>query len=299
MGFVVAPVAYAARSAALHDVRRRVFVDEQGVPPGLEQDAWDAGGRHVLACDAAGMPIGAGRLLADGRIGRMAVLPGWRGRGVGEAMLQALVEMAIAAGLRQVHLHAQLPACGFYIRQGFLPAGEVFEEAGLLHQQMSRALGTATAITGPQAAIAAATAIVHRARRRLWIHSRQLEPGLLDAAPVQAALRRFATRRQPRQLRLIVDDAAAVQAAGPPLLVLMQRLPSAVQLREVADPADRALGSACLVNDRGDYYVRRTGDLRQGEAAIALPSRAQPFSRQLQALWERSRDGAGLRALGL
>ena len=297
--FRIERVDHAAQHAALHGVRHEVFVKEQGVPASLEQDTLDPACLHVLARDAQGQPIGTGRLLPDGRIGRMAVLAGWRSRGVGEALLQALVEAAADAGMTRVHLHAQLPAQAFYLRHGFLPVGDEHTEAGLIHQPMTRALGHASAIDSLQTAIAATTAIIHRARRQLWLHTRQGDPGLLDAKPVQAALRRFATRPHDKRLRVIVHDAATVQAAGSPLLALMQRLPSVVQVREPTDPVDRGLASACAVNDVGDYYFRLMGNRLDGEAAFALPSRSQPFEQQLQRVWDRSRDCSELRALGL
>ncbi len=298
-GFTVLRAAHADHHAAIHAVRQQVFVVEQGVPAELERDALDPVCTHVLACDADGMPIGTGRLLPDGRIGRMAVQAAWRNRGVGEAVLDALVTAAAEAGLHAVHLHAQLPAADFYARQGFIPEGQTFEEAGITHLQMRRTLGAAVALEGLQSAVAVTTAVIHRARRQLWLHSRQLDPGLLDAAPVQAALRRFATRAHDKQLRVIVHDAAAAQAAGAPLLALLQRLPSVVQVREVSDPVDRALASACITNDAGDYYFRLMGHRLDGEAGIALPSRAQPHAQQLQRVWERSRLCSELRALGI
>ncbi len=297
--FGVQSVSHAAAHAAIHGVRQQVFVIEQGVPAELERDALDPACHHVLAHDVDGQPIGTGRLLPDGRIGRMAVLPGWRGKGVGEAMLDALVKAATAGGLHEVHLHAQLAARDFYARLGFLPEGAVFEEAGIAHQQMRRTLGAAVAIDRHPAAVAVTTAIIHRARRRLWLHSQQLDPGLLDAPPVQAALRRFATRPHDKQLRVIVHDPSAIHSAGSPLLALLQRLPSVIQMREASDPADRALASACALNDAGDYYFRLTGHRLDGEAAIALPSRSQPIEQQLQRIWDRSRDCSELRALGI
>ena len=295
----VQQVSHANAHVAIHDVRQRVFVQEQGIAAELERDALDPACAHVLAVDADGQPVGTGRLAPDGRIGRMAVLASLRNQGVGEALLEALVQAGRQLGLAEVHLHAQLPARNFYARQGFLPEGEVFEEAGIGHQQMRRRLGVASAIDSRAEAVAITTAIIHRARRQLWLHSRQLDPGLLDAPPVQAALRRFATARHDKLLRVIVHDAAAIAAAGAPLLALAQRLPSVIQFREVSDPIDRALASACLVNDAGDFYFRLIGHRLDGEAGIALPARSQPFGQQLQRVWDRSRDCSELRALGI
>jgi len=296
----VQQVSHADAHVAIHEVRQRVFVQEQGIAAELERDALDPVSAHVLALDADdGQPVGTGRLAPDGRIGRMAVLASHRSRGVGEALLAALVEAGRRLGLAELHLHAQLPARDFYARQGFLPEGEVFEEAGIGHQQMRRRLGAANAIDSREQAVAITTAIIHRARRQLWLHSRQLDPGLLDAPPVQAALRRFVTARHDKQLRVIVHDAAAIASAGAPLLALAQRLPSVIQFREVTDPVDRALASACLLNDAGDFYFRLIGHRLDGEAGIALSARSQPFEQQLQRVWDRSRDCSELRALGI
>jgi predicted GNAT family N-acyltransferase len=42
---------------------------------------------------------------------------------------------------RAVTLNAQASAVGFYLRAGFMPVGELFEEANIPHQRMERALG--------------------------------------------------------------------------------------------------------------------------------------------------------------
>ena len=119
-------------------VRTTVFVDEQQVPPELEMDSHDAESRHVLACDAAGRAIGTGRLLPDGHIGRMAVLAEWRGRGVGRALFERLLEEAKRIGMAHLVLNAQTSAIGFYRRFGFAEDGPEFVEAGLPHRTMRR-----------------------------------------------------------------------------------------------------------------------------------------------------------------
>ena len=125
---------------ALRHIRRAVFIDEQRVPENLEWDDVDTACVHALAEDAQGTPIGCGRLLPDGHVGRMAVLAAWRGRGVGGALLTALVDTARARGEARVVLNAQVQAMPFYARHGFAPEGPPFDEAGIAHQAMSRAL---------------------------------------------------------------------------------------------------------------------------------------------------------------
>ena len=121
-------------------VRFVVFVEEQHVPPEIELDEWDDASDHALAIDATGRTIATGRLLPDGHVGRMAVLPAWRGLGVGAAVLEALIARAAERGLARVVLNAQTQARGFYARFGFAQRGEEFMEAGIPHVVMERRL---------------------------------------------------------------------------------------------------------------------------------------------------------------
>jgi predicted GNAT family N-acyltransferase len=139
-GFRVEPADYSADFQDLRAVREPVFVVEQNVPAELEWDELDPRCRHVLARDDEHRPIGTGRLTPEHKIGRMAVLREWRGRGVGEALLLALIEQARELGLPEVSLHAQVDAIGFYEKFGFEPYGERFEEAGIQHQSMRKTL---------------------------------------------------------------------------------------------------------------------------------------------------------------
>jgi predicted GNAT family N-acyltransferase len=91
---------------------------------------------HVLAVDAAGNAIGTARLLAEGKIGRMAVLREWRGRGVGSGLLLRLLEEARKQRLQQLTLHAQVYASKFYRKFGFEVMGGEFVEAGIPHVKM-------------------------------------------------------------------------------------------------------------------------------------------------------------------
>lgn len=116
-------------------IRFTVFVDEQRVPPELEMDEHDATSVHALAF-SDGKAVGTGRLLLDGHIGRMAVLKDWRRRGVGRALLRALVGAARQRGDRDVLLNSQVHALGFYGAEGFETEGPVYEEAGIPHQVM-------------------------------------------------------------------------------------------------------------------------------------------------------------------
>ena len=125
-------------------IRQEVFVREQQIPAEMEWDAADAGCVHAVAYNRLGVPLATGRLLEHvpgvAKIGRMAVLRALRGSRLGREVLQALMAAAQARGDREVLLHAQLSAAGFYQRAGFVPRGPVFEEAGIEHIEMVRAL---------------------------------------------------------------------------------------------------------------------------------------------------------------
>lgn len=117
-------------------IRERVFVEEQGVPPALEWDTHDARATHLVARGPAGEAIGTARLLPSGQIGRMAVLAEWRGRGVGDRLLDEVIAIARMQGFSSVFLNAQVQVRGFYARHGFRAVGPAFEEAGIPHVRM-------------------------------------------------------------------------------------------------------------------------------------------------------------------
>jgi len=121
-------------------IRLAVFVEEQRVPVEIEWDDQDDRSLHALAYSEEGRAIATGRLLPDGHIGRMAVLKEWRGKGVGGAILERLVAAARERGDKEIELFAQTHAREFYRRFGFVESGAVFEEAGIPHQVMRRAL---------------------------------------------------------------------------------------------------------------------------------------------------------------
>ncbi len=131
---------WATQGPRVGALREAVFVAEQKVPAEMEYDAWDPQSRHAAVVDSAGQVIGTGRLLPDGHIGRMAVAAGARGRGIGRAVLEALLEEARQRGMGTLVLSAQTHAVGFYERFGFAVAGPEYEEAGIAHRQMRRSI---------------------------------------------------------------------------------------------------------------------------------------------------------------
>lgn len=144
-GCTVELATWAADGASIRHVRRTVFIEEQGIPEPEEWDDLDPAVTHVLAYVHSGAAkrdvVGTGRLEPTGKIGRVAVLPRYRGTGAGVAIMQRLVQLAIERGFTEVYLNAQTYARGFYERLGFRTDGPEFDEVGIPHQRMRRAVG--------------------------------------------------------------------------------------------------------------------------------------------------------------
>jgi predicted GNAT family N-acyltransferase len=125
--------------AAAFRIRRRVFVNEQGVPVEIELDRDDPRAMHFIAF-SAGRPVGTARVVMrrrSAKIGRMAVLKNYRRKGIGKKLLKRAVTAARKRGARKIYLHAQVPVIGFYEASGFRCAGPIFQEAGIPHRKMS------------------------------------------------------------------------------------------------------------------------------------------------------------------
>jgi predicted GNAT family N-acyltransferase len=135
--------------ARTHDIatcralRRKVFIEEQGVSEADELDDLDDQSIHLLAT-RNGTPIGSARLLACGdtvKVGRVCVLAEARGTGLGAALMQAvLTESRTLPGIRTVKLGAQTHAIGFYERLGFMACGPEYMDAGIPHRDMTLVL---------------------------------------------------------------------------------------------------------------------------------------------------------------
>jgi predicted GNAT family N-acyltransferase len=118
-------------------IRRKVFVEEEGVDPNLEYDENDATAHHYLLT-IGDRPVGAARWRETDKgikLERFAVLPGFRNRGFGEILLSAVLEDVKVLGKR-IYLHSQLRAVPFYERNGFVKEGEIFYEADMGHFYM-------------------------------------------------------------------------------------------------------------------------------------------------------------------
>jgi predicted GNAT family N-acyltransferase len=123
-------------------LREDVFCGEQGVSLADERDGLDGDAVHLVAVEG-GAVLGTCRLLVEGttiKLGRMAVAPPARGRGLARALLDEADVEARALGGERIALAAQVAAQGVYERTGYEPYGEVFLDAGIEHVMMAKDL---------------------------------------------------------------------------------------------------------------------------------------------------------------
>ena len=125
-------------------LRQQVFVVEQDCPyPDLDGRDLEDSTRHVVLVDDADAVVGTLRVLDDGgwmRIGRVAVAPAARGRGLATVLMDRAMALC---GDREVRLDAQTGLTAFYEGHGFVVTGPEFDEDGVMHVPMSRQARTA------------------------------------------------------------------------------------------------------------------------------------------------------------
>ncbi|MEO0472961.1 MAG: GNAT family N-acetyltransferase [Bacteroidota bacterium] len=120
------------------NIRTTVFVEEESIDQEDEYDGFDHLSTHYLAT-FDGIPAGTARwrtmlVSKKVRLERLAVLPAFRGKGVGAALIRHV--LAEVPKQHEIFIHVQFPNLPFYEKYGFVPEGESFEEAGILHRKM-------------------------------------------------------------------------------------------------------------------------------------------------------------------
>lgn len=125
-------------------IRTQVFVQEQQVDPMQERDAHENTSHHFIAF-LNEIPIGAARWRVTDygvKLERFAVLREFRGKGIGQALVSAVLKDIAAnpeAYGKIKYLHAQLSAVGLYSKFGFEKVGDLFEECFIQHYKMQLA----------------------------------------------------------------------------------------------------------------------------------------------------------------
>lgn len=326
----VVEVAWADYAERLRRIRTMVFVHEQQVPEAEEWDGLDVDACHFLAIDAAGRDVGCARLLPTGQIGRMAVIAHERGKGIGASLLTAAVTRAGQLGHDTVFLHAQSHAVGFYQRAGFMPYGEEYMEAGILHRSMRRLLPiaapelerslpdartTATSIdqqpppsapthiavdlfTGETGARNALLKGLQAARRDLIIFSHLLDPLYFDDAQVCAEISAFCRRAAGTRVRILIQSSDLIVSRGHRLLALARRLSSKCAIRVIDKDFD-APDSCHVAWDQSGYWLLPEWREPQGALHLDAVVAARRLYQDFETLWAHAQSDPELRELRL
>lgn len=312
--FRVEPADWHVDERRLRAVREAVFVEEQSVPEEDEWDDHDPVSRHVLALDLEEKPIGTARLTPDGGIGRMAVVKTWRGKGVGAAMMQCLMDLARNLGLHALNLHSQTHAIGFYQQYGFEAEGPQFDECGIPHQKMARKLTPFAPRTDPGEAppppseehetessddvLDAVRALINDAHLTVDVYSRDLEQRIYGQGTILRALRDFLVGHDRRRARFLVQDPEFAVKHGHLLFQMHHRLPSRCAIRKVSrDYLD--YHSGFVIVDQQALLFREFDGRYEGVWNRYEPFRARELLRYFDEVWAHSVEDPDLRRLDI
>ncbi|MGM0767333.1 MAG: GNAT family N-acetyltransferase [Pseudomonadota bacterium] len=301
----------------IRDIRQQVFVDEQRVPPELEWDATDEIADHYLAVNADNQPVAVARLFSTleetAHIGRMAVLPAWRGQGIGEALLHNLVREA-GEQFRELRLSAQQHAIAFYQRSGFHVCSEPYDDAGIPHVDMrclspeliAGELGRrpAPALLGEDREawlfsterhlVSLLDSLAGQASQRLWLYDRLLDHDLYDRHQFRELLSALARRHRLSEIRVLIHDDKPLIQRRHQIVELMRRLPSRIELRLVN--ADYPVTDQPFVlADRDGVLYRHDFYKPEGFANFADGGRVKLLGEGFLRMWETGRRSLELR----
>jgi predicted GNAT family N-acyltransferase len=318
-------VVWATHESKLKQIREQVFVAELGIAQDVEVDGLDEASEHFLALNEAGQALGTVRLLKNGQIGHVAVLPEHRRRGIGRQLLNVAAEHAGNTGHQRVFVHARPQADAFFRAVGFRTANSQSSDP-TEHIDMELALpirfeppqrtGAPSLAAGRGMTIdeprpyrlvqfdtehecrAALCDLLAGARRTVVVLSASLDPQLFAGDECVASVSALARRSRHTRVLILVEETKTIADSGHALLELARRLPSKVLIRRL--PGDRE-------PPRNSYMVV------DGEAVWMLPDRdvyvgwtnqhdrveARRLADDFMWLFERSSEDPELRLLSL
>ena len=307
--------------ADVRNIRQSVFVDEQKVPPELEWDDTDEIADHYLMVLPDNTPAGVARLFSTleetAHIGRMAILPAHRGKGLGEVLLRHLVSEA-SERFTELQLSAQEHAIPFYQRSGFHVCSDLYNDAGIPHvdmrclapTQVNDAYSTrenpmllgedrdAWLFDRENTMVELIDSLAGQARQRLWLYDRVLDHDLYDRLRFRELISGLARRHRLSDVRLLIHDDKPLVQRRHQIVELMRRLPSRIELRLVNEdyPVD---DQPFVLADREGVVYRHDFYKPEGYATFANSGRVKQLAESFQRMWDAGKSSLELRELPL
>lgn len=248
-------------------VRQKVFIEEQQISADEEWDAEDALSEHFLLL-LNDRPVATARLTSQGSIGRLAVLKAVRGKGLGEKIMQRVLEHCRRSGLKRVTLNAQISALSFYLKLGFKVAGEEYMEVSIPHLPMEMQLGNdlqqdsevteeelldalqntqQLRIHGHQQLQLCIRVLIQQARRSFALETPAYMDKWFDEAAINPLLA-LGRRHQHSKVQWLLGETRQFSRQGGALLKLHQRAPSHIEIRQ-SHPLYRPAQQAFMLID--------------------------------------------------
>jgi predicted GNAT family N-acyltransferase len=317
---------------ALRVIRQAVFIDEQRIEPELEWDADDRLAVHFLLTHG-GHAAGTARLLADGHIGRVAILRAFRGVGLGERLMRDVMDQARRLGHQRFLLSAQTYAQDFYRRLGFETDGEEYLEAGIAHVAMvweydpqnlppiDFASPGRFRIHNPEEAprqrfvadlpcrlgdgresiqcdeVQAHHHACHMAqqvRRELLIQGADQAAWLFNQRDFIDSCEQLIATRSRCRIRVLLQDVPQDFTLGHSLVKLAHRFPSMCDIRRVHPELARDSQVYMLADDDGIFMLPRKQH-RAGFVRYQSPDQVRRWAGSFEELWSTSRSDPALR----
>ncbi len=288
----------------LSAIRTAVFIEEQQVPKELEWDDKDELATHWLALDQEANSVGVVRMLADGHIGRMAVLKEARQQGIGKALLEQVIEYARAKNLFEAYLYAQTHALAFYQKAGFTAYGEEFLDAGIPHRSMRLQLADRRllAIHGGNFLIndfsSTTQSLISQTSQQLRILSFDLDYKNFDTQTITDALSKLARRSRYSKIYILVADSSIIVKRGHRWLELQRKLTEKIKIRRVnCEP--HLLKNNLIIADQAGVICQSMKEPEKIWGNFNNVPVAANYIKEFDDLWNRAVEDKDLRQLSL
>lgn len=310
----VEQTSWQAAHATLASIRRDVFIVEQNVPEHEELDDKDATALHWIAWGSGDTPMGTARLVGN-KVGRMAVAKPFRKKGVGSALLRAIIRHGIAQNMGELVLDAQVHAARFYEDNGFAICGGEFIDAGIPHVPMqldlsqfqqrrhdpappdiSAELRNHQELHSAAEFRTAALQLANQCERRIRIFSDHLLPDVYDNDDFCHAIQRLAVNHPYAQVQILVRDSLTLARQFHPLMATYHRLPSRIELRRLADDVESSHSEFVTGDDKSLLYVVNPSHF-QGFLCLYTPVEARRLNDEFESLWNNSAPDPQVRRL--